>query len=149
VVRSFFFLQISRTNPSPNHFFVPFVSVCFCFGLSFCFGVVRGLQCSTSPIRGRLRKNSLSCPCYLCLARLTSKCFSCFALLMQAVRSNPAESPFRTRFGRSGLLFFAVCPSVYLHECLCLSLAHPPPPCPMFRNVSLCFLLSLTTRPLF
>jgi hypothetical protein len=36
------------------------------------------LQCGTSPIKGRLLKSSLSCPCNLCLALLTSKYVSCF-----------------------------------------------------------------------
>ncbi len=58
---------------------------------------------------------------------------------MQAVRSNPAESPLRDRFGRSGLHFFAVGPPAHLHECLCLALGHAPPPCPMFRDALLFF----------
>jgi hypothetical protein len=60
-------------------------------------------------------------------------------LPMQALRSNPAESPLRGRFGRSGFNFFAVCPSAHLHECFCLTLAHALPPCPMFRDASLFF----------
>jgi hypothetical protein len=72
-----FFFQISRTNPSQNHLFASFVSVCLFWALIF-FGVVRVLQCGTSPIRGRLLKSSLSCPCHLCLAFLTSKYVSCF-----------------------------------------------------------------------
>jgi hypothetical protein len=58
---------------------------------------------------------------------------------MQAVRSNPAEAPLRGRFGRSGLHFFEVCPSAHLHECLCPTLGHAPPPCPMFRDALLFF----------
>ena len=34
-------------------------------------------QCSTSPIRGRFLKSSLSCPCHLCLAFHTSQYLSC------------------------------------------------------------------------
>jgi hypothetical protein len=74
---SLFFFQISHTNPSQNHFFASFVSVCLFLGSHF-FGVMRVLQCGTSPIRGRLLKSSLSCPCHLCLAFLTSKYVSCF-----------------------------------------------------------------------
>jgi hypothetical protein len=135
-----FFFRISRTNPSPNHFFVPFVSVCLFLGSHF-FGVARVLQCSISPIRGRLRKSSLSCPCFQCLSSLTSYYFSCFTLIpMQAVRPNPAESPLPTRFGRSGRLYFSVYPSAHLHDSLCLTVVHTPPPCPMFPNASLLFL---------
>ena len=61
-------------------------------------------------------------------------------LPMQAVRSNPAESPLRDRFGRSGLHFFAVGPPAHLTKCLCLALGHAPPPCPMFRDALLFFL---------
>ncbi len=72
----FFFPNLPR-QPLSKPLFCP---VCIC---QF-FGVVRELQCSTSLIRVRLRKSSMSCPCYLCLACLTSKYFSCFILLMQA-----------------------------------------------------------------
>ena len=45
------------------------VFVLFWFHL---FGVGGVLQCSTSPIRGRIGKSSLSCPCSLCLPSLNS-----------------------------------------------------------------------------
>ncbi len=98
---------------------------------------MRTLQCGTSPIRGRLLKSSLPLSPVFDVSN-----FQICLLLhlpMQAVRSNPAESPLRGRFGRSGLHFFAVCSSAHLHECLCLTLAHAPPPCPMFRDASLFF----------
>ena len=49
----------------------------------------------------------------------------------------PAEGPWRTRFGRSGRLFFLVWSPSHLHECLRLSVLHTPPLCPMFANGSL------------
>ena len=62
----------------PHHPLTKTLSCFFCVWFSFlvfhCFGVVRVL----SPIRGRLFKSSLFCPCHLCLACLTSKYFSFF-----------------------------------------------------------------------
>ena len=78
VMCSFFFFQISRTNPSPNHFFCSLCVCLFFFGFQF-LGVVRVLQCNTSPIRGRFLKSFFSCPCHLCLAFHTSQYLSCFA----------------------------------------------------------------------
>jgi hypothetical protein len=53
-VCSFFFPSNLLHQPSQNHFFVPFVSVCLFLG-SHCFGVARVLQCRTSPVRDRLQ----------------------------------------------------------------------------------------------
>jgi hypothetical protein len=77
VVCSVFFFKSPAPKPLQTTFFASFVSVCLLLGCRF-LGIVRVLQCSTSPIRGRLLKCSLSCPCHLCLAFLTSKYVSCF-----------------------------------------------------------------------
>jgi len=58
---------------------------------------------------------------------------------MQAPPPPPPETPSRSRFGRSGRLFFLVWSPSHLHECLRLSVLHTPPLCPMFANVSLFF----------
>ncbi len=140
--------QISRTNPSQNQFFVPFVSVCLFLGSHF-FDVVRGLQCSTSPIRVRLRKSSLSCPCYLCLACLTSKYFSCFILLMQAsgqTHQNRLSEPVLDGPGSFSSR------SAPLHTCTNAFVCHlhmPPHLVPCSVTPHFFVLLSLTSRPLF
>ncbi len=146
VMCSLFFFQISRTNPSQNHFFASFMSVCLFLGSHF-FGVVRVLQCGTSPIRGRLLKSSLSCPCHLCLAFLTSKYVSCFTSqcrqsgltqqnrLCAAVLHGPDSISSR---------------SAPLHTCTNVFVLHlhmPPPhlvPCSVNVRLTFFFSLSLT-----
>ena len=73
-----FFFSNFPHQPQKKHFFC-FLCVClFFFGFQF-LGVVRVLQCNTSPIRGRFLKSFFSCPCHLCLAFHTSQYLSCFA----------------------------------------------------------------------
>ena len=64
-------------QPFPKPLFLLPLCVSVFFVVSF-LGVVRVPQCSTSPIRGRFLKSSLSCPCHLCLAFHTSQYLSCF-----------------------------------------------------------------------
>jgi hypothetical protein len=77
VMCSFFFFSNFPHQPQKKHFFC-FLCVCLFFFVVSFLGVVRVLQFSTSPIRGRIGQSSLSCPCHLCLAFHTSKYFSCF-----------------------------------------------------------------------
>jgi hypothetical protein len=144
-----FCLQIALPHqPLSKPLFVPFVSVCHFLGSQY-FCVVRRLQCSTSPIRARLRKNSLSCPCYLCLACLTSKYFSCFILLMQAsgqTQQNRLSEPVLDGPGSFSSR------SAPLHTCTNVFVCHlhmPPHLVPCSVTPHFCFLLSLTSRTLF
>ena len=75
---SFFFFSNFPHQPFPKPFFC-FLCVCLFFFVVSFLGIVRVMQCSTSPIRGRFLKSFFSCPCHLCLAFHTSQYLSCFA----------------------------------------------------------------------
>ncbi len=138
VVCSFFFFKSPAPTPLQITFFASFVSVCLLLGCHF-LGVVRVLQCSTSPIRGRLLKSSLSCPCHLCLAFLTSKYVSCFT--SQCRQSGLTQQNRLCAAVLDGPGSFSS-QSAPLHTCTNVFVLHlhmPPPPCPMFRDASLFF----------
>ena len=104
---------------------------------------------STSPIRCRFGQVSLFCRASVCLLSLNSQNFFSFALPMKAVDQTPAESRVLARFGRSGCLYFLVCPPAHLHESVRLSVLPTAPFCPMPSNLALFFLLSPPLPPSF
>jgi hypothetical protein len=143
---SFFF---ESAAPTPKKTLcLPFVPLISFWGFGWA-GVGGVLRCSTSPFRCRFGQVSLSCLSWVCVPCLNSQKFSSFALPMKAVAQTPAESKVSTHFGRSGRLYFLVCPPAHLHESVHLSVLPTAPLCPMLSNLSLFFPAVSPPSPLF
>jgi hypothetical protein len=132
-----FFFESPAPNPLQTTFFCP-LSVCFYFfALAFLALVESNRAPSPAPV---------PCVCHLSIHYISRF----FSSPMQAVRPPPlAESSLRTRFGRSGRLFFLVCCLAHLHDCIRLSVLHALPPSPMFPNASLFFCYPAPNGPSF
>ena len=135
---SVFFFWSLPDQPLEKTLFLPFVPLIsfWCFGWAGFGGVI---MYSTSPIRCRFGQVSLFYRASVCLLSLNSQNFFSFALPMKAVDQTPAESRVLARFGRSGCLYFLVCPPAHLHESVRLSVLPTAPLCPMPSNLSLFF----------
>ncbi len=123
---------------SPQHFFGP-LSVCFFF-FGFPFFALVG-YCSAVSLQLGAESDRAPCPAPVppsCHRSIRNICLF-VSSPMQAPLPHTPEVPSRTRFGRSGRLFFLVWSPSHLHECLRLSVLHTPPLCPMFANGSLFF----------
>ena len=130
--------RISPTNPSPKHFFGPLSGCLFFFDFSFLALVG---CCSAVPLQLGADSDRAPSPAPVppsCLRSIPNICLF-FSSPMQAPPPPPPEVPSRTRFGRSGRLFFLVWSPSHLLECLRLSVLRMPPLCPMFANGSLFF----------
>ena len=135
---SFFFFSNFPHQPFPKPFFC-FLCVCLFFFVVSFLGVVRVPQCSTSPIRGRFLKSSLSCPCHLCLAFHTSQYLSCCTSQCRQSGLTQQNRLCATVLDGPDSISSRLAP---LHTCtnvFVLHLVMPPPPCPMFRDALLFF----------
>jgi hypothetical protein len=148
VVCSFFF-QISRTNPSPNHFFCPPL----CLSIFFWALIVLALRgyCSAGLCQIGVDSDRAPCPapvscvCHVLLPNISLF----FSSPMQAGWQTPADSLLPARFGRSEHLYFLVYPPAHLHDSVCLPVLHASPLCPMLPNASLLFFaISHLTAPI-
>ena len=134
-----FFFETPAPTPLQTTFFTPLSVWFFFLGLTFLALVG---YCSAVPLQLGAESERAPCPApvppiYHC--PIPNICLF-FPSPMQAPPPPPPETLSRSRFGRSGRLFFLVWSPSHLHECLRLSVLLTPLLCPMFANVSLFFL---------